>query len=75
MDKGFKQSMVLVCGWFYEYLGARYLKEKFVPPSNEEKAQEGWRPPSGFFVWALSLYIAIYGITESRFLSAASITG
>ncbi|MCG7866458.1 MAG: pentapeptide repeat-containing protein [Candidatus Thiodiazotropha taylori] len=45
--------------WFYDIVGLRWISEKLMPPINPET---NTRPPSTFFVWAISVYLALFGI-------------
>jgi hypothetical protein len=45
--------------WLFDVLGIRWISEKLIPPINPET---NTRPPSTFFVWSVSVYLALFGI-------------
>ncbi len=53
---------------FWEKSGARFIWHKFQPEDEKEIAKIlNYKKPSTFFLWAIGVYMALYGLTSTKY--------
>lgn len=51
----------------FDYSGGRYLLYLVKPPGKATTDLDSYRPPSTFFLWALGIYTAMFGLVSPKY--------
>ncbi|MCP5007929.1 MAG: pentapeptide repeat-containing protein, partial [Planctomycetes bacterium] len=51
----------------WDFSGARYIWRKIRPENEELSEKEGYPKPCTFFLWAIGVYMVLYGLTSTKY--------